>query len=114
MGKIDSPIDMIGYADADILFTSSKNLENESFEFDIHDIPSNITENEVVQLVARNIDEEIDHLSSFCTLIQDYDIISGHNILGFDNRQIHGRIQTLLKQQSSHTVSYTHLRAHET
>jgi len=101
MGKIDSPIDMIGYADADILFTSSKNLENESFEFDIHDIPSNITEKEVVQLVARTIDDEIDHLSSFCQLIQEYDIISGHNILGFDNRQIHGRIQTLLKQQST-------------
>jgi DNA polymerase elongation subunit (family B)/intein/homing endonuclease len=100
-GKLDSPIDIIGYAKADISFQSSKNLFDESFQFDILDIPSGVDEKDIVQLVARSIDEEIDILSTFCKLVKEHDIISGHNIIGFDNRQIHGRIQTLLKQNRS-------------
>ncbi|MDG6229358.1 MAG: DNA polymerase domain-containing protein [Candidatus Thermoplasmatota archaeon] len=98
LGKIDSPIDMIGYASSDILFESKKDLKNEIFQFDILDIPSTIDEKDIIQLVSRNSDEEIDNLSTFCKLVREYDIISGHNILGFDNRQIYGRILTILKQ----------------
>jgi len=101
MGKTDSPIDMIGYADAEILFESAKNIQDETFQFDILDIPKNIDEKDIVQLVSRNVDEEIDNLSAFCKLLTEYDIISGHNIIGFDNRQIHGRIQALMKQNRS-------------
>jgi DNA polymerase elongation subunit (family B) len=101
LGKIDSPIDMIGYAATDILFESSKNIQEEKFQFDILDIPERIEEKDVVQLMARNVDEEIDNLTTFCKLVTEYDIISGHNIIGFDNRQIYGRIQTLLKQNRS-------------
>lgn len=104
-GKLDSPIDIIGYASADVRFISSKNTHDETFQFDILDIPSRIEEREIVQLVARNTDEELDNLSTFCKQIMASDIISGHNILGFDNRQIHGRIQTLLKQQNTQLSS---------
>jgi len=97
-GKIDSPIDMIGYASSDILFESKKDLKDEIFQFDILDIPSTIDEKDIIQLVARDTDEEIDNISTFCKLVREYDIISGHNILGFDNRQIYGRIHTILKQ----------------
>ncbi len=100
-GKLDSPIDIIGYAKTDITFESSKNILDETFQFDILDIPSGVDEKDIVQLVARNIDEEIDNLSTFCKQIKECDIISGHNIIGFDNRQIQGRIQTLVKQNKT-------------
>ena len=96
-GKRDSPIDIIGYATFTIRFTSKKNLKNEDFQFDIIDCPLRWEDIEVKQLVSNNLDEEIDNLSLFCTLAKDCDIISGHNIIGFDNFQVYGRIQWILK-----------------
>jgi DNA polymerase elongation subunit (family B) len=91
------PIDIIGYSDFDIVFESEKNLEDERFSFDILDCPSSSKDVDVVQLVSHNIDEEIDSLCSFCKTCMSYGIISGHNILGFDNLQIYHRINDLLR-----------------
>ena len=96
-GKKDIPIDIIGYSDFDIKFQSSKDIASEQFSFDIIDLPSAYQDLEVKQLVSRNIDEEIQNLIKFCKIAQEYDIISGHNILGFDNEQVYGRINSLLK-----------------
>ena len=96
-GKENIPIDIIGYSDFDISFKSSKSLESEEFSFDIIDCPKNWDEMDVNQLVARNLDEEIDNLYTFCKKTMKYDIISGHNIIGFDNRQIHNRINWIMK-----------------
>ncbi|MEM0492772.1 MAG: DNA polymerase domain-containing protein [Candidatus Thermoplasmatota archaeon] len=95
-GRRDLPIDIIGYADFNIGFTSDKNLDREEFNFEIHDIPSSWSDIEVKQLVSRSIDDEIDNLCEFCNMIEDYDIVSGHNILGFDNYQLYGRIKHLM------------------
>ena len=100
-GKTDSPIDIIGYTDAQVSFTSSKNIEKESFEFDIIDITKDPTSTDIHQLCSPSIEDEIKNLADFCKTIAKYDIISGHNIAGFDNVQLHGRIQHILKSKKS-------------
>jgi len=98
-GRIDLPIDVIGYAEANIDFSSSLDLKTEDFRFDIHNTSEGIDESDVVQLVSNDVDEEVKNLVQFCQLVKEFDIISGHNIAGFDNRQIYGRIQWLLKNK---------------
>lgn len=100
-GKLDSPIDIIGYADASVTFRSKKYLDSEQFEFDITDITQNIVEKDVHQLTSPSIEDEIKNLYTFCKLVKEYDIISGHNIEGFDNSQVYGRIKYILKQYRS-------------
>jgi len=96
-GKTNVPIDMIGHSNFDIIFESEKNLETEEFSFDIIDCPTNWEDMNVKQVVSRNVDEEIEHLFSFCKMTMNYDIISGHNIAGFDNLQIYNRLNWILK-----------------
>ena len=98
-GKTNIPIDIIGMSDFDIKFESSKNLEDELFDFDIVDCPASWEGAEVKQLVSRNVDEEIDNLFSFCKKAMDCDIVSGHNILGFDNIQVYSRVSWLLSSK---------------
>ena len=96
-GKKDLPIDIIGYSDFDISFESHKNLEKEDFGFDILDCPSHWEDVNVKQFISHNVDEEIENLLKFCKYIMEFDIISGHNILGFDNYQLYGRLNYFLK-----------------
>ena len=56
---------------------------------------------EVTQMISRNIDEEIDNLCNFCKIVMNNDIISGHNIIGFDNFQIYNRINWFLKNSNN-------------
>jgi DNA polymerase elongation subunit (family B) len=91
------PIDIIGYSDFNVCFESDKNLRKEEFSFDIIDSPSSWKDIDVNQLISRNVDEEIDNLCSFCKIIMEYDVISGHNIIGFDNFYIYSRLNWILK-----------------
>lgn len=96
-GKEVVPIDIIGYASFDISFESKSNLAEERFEFNLIDYPSTWEDIEVRQMISRNCDEEIENLFSFCKILEDFDIVSGHNIVGFDNYQIYSRINWILK-----------------
>ena len=96
-GKENIPIDIIGYSNFDITFESQANLREEQFSFDILDCPTTWENMEVKQLVSRNSDEEIDNLFNFCKMMSGFDIISGHNIIGFDNLQIYNRLNWILK-----------------
>jgi len=96
-GKSDIPIDIIGYSDFDIVFESDKNLENEEFSFDILDCPSHWEDVDIKQFISRNVNEEIENLCKFCSIAMEYDIVSGHNIVGFDNFHIYNRINWILK-----------------
>ncbi len=98
-GKMQIPIDILGYARFDIAIESKKNLDTEEFSFEIRDTPAHWKDVEVQQHLARSVDEEIAHLLIFCKQAKDADIISGHNILGFDNVHIHSRINWLLKNK---------------
>ncbi len=100
-GKSDIPIDIIGYSDFKIKFESKKDLETEEFSFEIIDCPSDFENIEIKQLVSPNIDEEIKNITEFCRVAKKYDIISGHNITGFDNIQLYNRIKLLLKEHHS-------------
>ncbi len=96
-GNKNIPIDIIGYSDFNIVFESNKDLENEEFSFDIIDCPEDWKNIDFKQMVSRNIDEEVENLAKFCNTILNYDIISGHNIIGFDNFQIYNRINWILQ-----------------
>lgn len=96
-GKEKIPIDIIGFSDFDVTFESEKDLESEKFSFDIIDCPTNWQDMEIKQLISHNLDEEIDNLYNFCKMIENYHLISGHNIIGFDNFQIFTRINWILK-----------------
>jgi DNA polymerase elongation subunit (family B) len=100
-GKQNIPIDIIGYSDFKISFDSDKNLENEEFSFNILDCPSDWEGIDVKQLISHNIDEEIENLLEFCKTVTINDIISGHNIIGFDNFQIYNRINWILKYKKN-------------
>jgi len=96
-GKKDIPIDILGCAQFDVSYSAEKNLEKEEFSFELLDTPSSWKDVEVVQYAARSVDEEIKNLYQFCVLAKDSDIISGHNVVGFDNLHMQGRINWLLQ-----------------
>ena len=98
-GKENIPIDIIGFSNFNIAFESEKDLENEEFSFNILNCPSNWENIEVKQFVSRNVDEEIDNLLNFCKIVSNHDIISGHNIIGFDNFQIYNRLNWILRDK---------------
>ena len=100
-GKEEVPIDIIGYSTFNIGFESSKNIQTEDFSFDILDCPVTWEGIEVTQMISRNVDEEIDNLCNFCKIVMNNDIISGHNIIGFDNFQIYNRISWILKNSNN-------------
>jgi len=100
-GKSNFPIDILGYSNFDISFNSYKNLENEEFSFDIIDCPSTWQNMDIIQLVSYNLNEEIENLCHFCKKMIAYDIISGHNILGFDNIVMFERINWLLRNDQA-------------
>jgi DNA polymerase elongation subunit (family B) len=99
-GKKDIPIDIIGYSNFDISFESEKNLDNEQFSFEILDIPTHWEDIEVKQFISKNPNIEVENLIAFCNMVEKYDIISGHNISGFDNLQIYERIKGILDHKS--------------
>jgi len=101
-GKTDVPIDIVGYSSFDLVFESSKNLEKEEFSFNIIDCPSNWEDMEVKQLVSHNVDEEVKNLYNMCKILGSCDIASGHNIVGFDNFHLYGRIDWILKNYREH------------
>jgi DNA polymerase elongation subunit (family B) len=100
-GKPQIPIDILGYASLDIAIESEKNLQKEEFSFEIKESPSHWKDVEVVQYLSRTVDDEIDHLLSFCNQAKEADIITGHNIVGFDNVHVYGRINWLLKNKQN-------------
>lgn len=100
-GATNIPIDIIGYSTFDLPFYSRKNLDGEEFDFEIVENPVWDVDAEVTQLVSHDIDEEVENLCKFCKELGKVDIISGHNILGFDNLQIYDRINNLKKNRLS-------------
>jgi len=97
--RMNVPIDILGYSSFSFGINSKKDLGNEDFSFELLDFPTNLEDREVVQLIARNEDEEIDNLSEFCKVIQKSDIIAGHNLLSFDNQHVWERIKWLLRDR---------------
>jgi DNA polymerase elongation subunit (family B) len=98
-GKPQIPIDILGYATFTIAIESEKNLDTEEFSFEIRETPTHWKDVEVVQHLSRTVDEEIASLSTFCRLAKDADVITGHNIVGFDNVHVYDRINWFLKNK---------------
>ncbi len=94
----DIPIDIIGYSEFPVEYEASKDLDTEEFHFAFRDLPTDWETREVTQLVSRTLDEELDHLMEFTQHAVKYDIIAGHNVLGFDNLQIRNRIYDMLQR----------------
>jgi DNA polymerase elongation subunit (family B) len=98
-GKPQIPIDILGYATFNIAIESEKNLDTEEFSFEIRETPSHWKDVEVVQHLSRTVDEEIASLLTFCRVAKDADVITGHNIVGFDNVHVYDRINWFLKNK---------------
>jgi DNA polymerase elongation subunit (family B) len=98
-GKPQIPIDILGYATFNIAIESEKNLDTEEFSFEIRETPSHWKDVEVVQHLSRTVDEEIASLLTFCKVAKDADVITGHNIVGFDNVHVYDRINWFLKNK---------------
>jgi DNA polymerase elongation subunit (family B) len=108
------PVDMIGYSEFEISYEASKDLDKEEFHFNLVDAPPRWQDCEVVQLSARSPDEEVDNLLKFIRRIPNYQIISGHNILAFDNKQVLERIRYHVEQDDKNgTLSPNARRAFE-
>ena len=99
-GNNNVPIDLIGFSSFEVSFTSSKNLDTEDFYFELHESPADWDDREILQLESRNREEEIENLKKFCKILMEYDIIAGHNILSFDNKQIYERIEYFKSHKS--------------
>jgi DNA polymerase elongation subunit (family B) len=100
-GLSDIPVDIIGQASFELGIESEKNLAAEEFRFEINEAPAHWKDIEVVQHLSRSVDEEITHLGMFCKDAMSCDIVSGHNILGFDNVHVQGRVNWLLKNRQN-------------
>lgn len=92
------PVDMIGFSEFEFSYEASKDIDKEEFHFNLVDAPRPWQECDVQQLTARNPDEEVDNLLKFIRRIPNYHIISGHNILAFDNKQVLDRIRFYIEQ----------------
>jgi DNA polymerase elongation subunit (family B) len=92
------PIDIIGYSHFELEYSAQKDLDTEQFDFQFRHLPSDWAERDVAQLVSRNLDEEMENLMRFTEHAAKQDVVAGHNILGFDNKQIHERIVDLLQK----------------
>jgi DNA polymerase elongation subunit (family B) len=90
------PIDMLGWAEFEIGYQASKDLDREEFNFELVDDAPHWRDVEVRQDEAFDGDGEIKLLLSFVRRVPEYDIISGHNILSFDNKEVYDRIELLL------------------
>lgn len=100
------PIDIIGHSCFEVEYSAAKDLDTEQFDFQFKHIPEDWATCPVEQLVAKTPDQEIDNLLQFTQYVQRFDMVAGHNILGFDNKQIHERIVEILqKDQRKQTLS---------
>lgn len=108
------PIDMLGWAEFEVAYRASKDLEKEEFHFELVDDAPDWREVEIQQDEATNAAEEVKLLLQFVRRLPGYDIVSGHNILSFDNREVYDRIETLLEGNGrSQTLSANERRAFE-
>jgi len=104
------PIDIIGYHQFEFSFVSEKDLDSEDFFFQFTDFPEPAGvvdgirggggDDEIIQMIARNEEEEISCLVDMCDIFAKSDIVTGHNIIGFDNLQIYERVRHILRDSS--------------
>lgn len=111
-GARQVPVDMIGWSEFEIAYEAQKDLDREEFHFNLVDAPPRWQDCPVQQVEARTVDEEIDNLLKFIRRIPNYHVISGHNILAFDNKEIYERIETLVRgNEKTRTLSVGERRA---
>ncbi len=92
-----APAEIIGFTEFDVKFNSSHDLDKEEFHFDLREITGNWREDVIWPLQARGGGEdEIKIILEFIKHAQKAHIISGHNILSFDNHHIYNRMKSYL------------------
>lgn len=111
--KGPTPIDMIGWAEFEVAYKASKDLENEEFHIHFTKEPPAWQDVKVHQDEAHDAAEEARLLMQFVRRVPSYDVISGHNILSFDNKEIYERIQSLIGRDSVHNLTGQERRVFE-
>jgi len=87
----DGTICIIGYSSFNIVIDSYFDISKEESRFEIVNAP-NWEDLEVKQLICKP-EEEHKALYSFAKLIMDHDILVGHNVLAFDNKELVERVK---------------------
>lgn len=86
----DGSICILGYSSFDITINSFVDLKTETMNFEIVDYPD-WKDLKVEQFIAKP-EEESDILLQFIELMMKHDIVCGHNILAFDNKEFKDRV----------------------
>lgn len=88
------PVDMLGWAIFEITYRAERDPSTGKCVFELVSLPD-WEAPEIHQMVGHDIGEEAALLVRFIELVLECDIIAGHNIVQFDNRQIYNRLQYL-------------------
>jgi len=87
-------VEIIGLTQFDVTFRSSHDLENEEFTIDIDEIHGSWDTDEVIQLESKAGQNEPEQILTFIEEVKNSHIITGHNILSFDNHHLYNRIKS--------------------
>jgi DNA polymerase elongation subunit (family B) len=111
-----APIDMAGWATFTITYTSRVNLDLENQPppdpsdveaisqrtgFRVVSLAADWREVPIHQRVATTETDEARMLAELARALMEADVVSGHNILGYDNRKMASRIQFLLGRRNA-------------
>ena len=86
----DGTICILGYSSFDVIINSYFDITKEESRFDIVKSP-NWEDVEVKQLIAKP-ENEHKLLYAFAKLAMSHDVVAGHNVVAFDNREVVERI----------------------
>ena len=102
--KNRSPVEIIGLTQFDVRFSSYHDLDKEEFHFDLSEISGNWKDDEIFQLQAKGGENEVESILELVNWVEQSHVISGHNIISFDNNHIYHRIKHFL-EESGDTLS---------
>ena len=92
-----APVEIIGFTEFDVTFNSRHDLDREEFHFDLQEISGDWKEDVVWQFEARGGgQDEVKTVLEFVKHAKRSHIISGHNILSFDNHHLYNRIKSFI------------------
>lgn len=94
----DGTICILGYSSFDIIINSYFDITKEESRFDIVKSP-NWEDVEVKQLIAKP-ENEHKLLYAFAKLAMSHDVVSGHNVVAFDNREVAEKINYHIEKDS--------------
>ncbi len=92
-----APVDVLGWGSFEITIRSRMDLDEEDFQMEIVNAPESWKDVDVHVIKATTPEEEAALLAKLATLLENHDIVAGHNMLEYDNVKVHSRVDAVLK-----------------